>query len=105
MKRQVNIYVLVVVDVNMTIKNFKSFEILKDYLYLKKLSNIEKAEILSEQNQRNHVIDLMKNTESSYILLYNLFQKKLVKLRRYLNDVLIRIELNFQCRHFDIFRI
>ena len=64
----------------MTIVKFKSFEISKDYLYLKKLFDNEKAKILSDQNQRDHVIDLMKNTKSSYMLLYNLFQKKLAKL-------------------------
>ena len=69
-------------------KKFKLSEISKDYLYLKKLFDNEKAKVLSEQNQKNHVIDLIKNTESSYMLLYNLFQKKLAELWRYLNNVL-----------------
>ena len=63
-------------------KNFKSFEISKDYLHLKMLFNNEKTKVLSEQNQKNHIIDLMKNTNLLYISLYNLFQKELVKLRR-----------------------
>ena len=54
---------------------FKSFEISKDYLYLKKLFDNEKAKIFSEQNQKDHIIDLIKNTESLYMSLYNLFQK------------------------------
>ena len=69
-------------------EKFKSSEISKDYLYLKKLFDNEKAKILSEQSQRNHVIDLMKNTESPYMSLYNLSQKKLTELRRYLNNIL-----------------
>ena len=62
----------------MTVK-FKSSEISKNYTYLKKLFGNEKAKTLSEQDQKNYVIDLMKNTESL---------KELTKLRRYLNDVL-----------------
>ena len=75
LKEQVNIYALVVVNVDITIMKFKSSEILKNYLYLKNLFDNEKAKVLSEQNQRDHVIDLIKNTKSSYMLLYNLFQK------------------------------
>ena len=48
----------------------------------------KKAEVLSEQSQKNHVINLMKNTKLLYIPLYNFFQKKLAKLRRYLNNSL-----------------
>ena len=72
----------------MIIKNFKSSEISKGYLYLKKLFDNEITRILSEQSQRDHIINLMKNTESLYMLLYNLSQKKLAKLRRYLNNIL-----------------
>ena len=88
MKKQVNIYVFIIVNVATTIEEFKSSKISKNYLYLKKLFDSEKARVLSEQNQKNHVIDLIKNTELSYMLLYNLSQKKLAKLRRYLNNAL-----------------
>ena len=81
-------YVLVVVDVETTHEQSKSPEISKNYLYLKKLFDNEKAEILSEQNQGDHAIDLIENTKSSYISLYNLFQKELAKFQCYLNDVL-----------------
>ena len=50
LKRQVNIYVLVVVDVVTTTKKFKPLKISKDYLYLKELFDNGKAEVLSEQN-------------------------------------------------------
>ena len=50
LKKQVNIYVLVVIDVDMTTVKFKSSEISKNYLYLKKLFNNEKIKILFEQN-------------------------------------------------------
>ena len=72
----------------MTIKKFELFEISKDYLYLKKLFDNEKAKVLPEQSQKDHVINLIKNIKPSYMLLYNLFQKKLTKLQRYLNDAL-----------------
>ena len=64
----------------MTTEKIKSFEISENYLNLRKLFDNEKTKILSEQNQRNHVIDLMKNTEWSYMSLYNLFQKKMTEL-------------------------
>ena len=95
LKRQVNIYVFVVVGVTTTTKKFKPSKILKNYLYLKELFDNEKAKVLSEQDQRNHAIDLMKNTESSYMPLYNLFQKKLAELRRYLNNTLNKNWIKF----------
>ena len=55
----------------------------------------EKARVLPEQNQENHAIDLIKNTKSSYISLYNLFQKELAELRRYLNNVLNKNWIKF----------
>ena len=55
----------------------------------------EKAKVLSEQSQKNHTIDLMKNTESLYILLYNLSQKELSEFRRYLNDALNKNWIKF----------
>ena len=88
LKKQINIYVLVVVGVITTTKEFKPFEIPENYLYLKKLFDNEKAKVFSEQDQRVHIIDSMENTELSYMWLYNLFQKKLAELRRYLNNVL-----------------
>ena len=56
----------------MTIMKFKLSEILKNYLYLKKLFDNENAKVLSKQNQRDHVIDLMKNIKLLYMSLYNL---------------------------------
>ena len=102
LKRQINIYILVVIDINMTILKFKSSEILKNYLYLKKLFDNEKVKILSEQNQKNYIIDLIKNTESSYILLYNLSQKKLAKFWCYLNNTLNKNWIKFSISFVDI---
>ena len=101
-KKQINIYALVIVDVITTTKKFKSSKISKDYLYLKKLFDNEKAKVLSEQSQENHVIDLMKNTKSSYMSLYNLFQKKLAILRRYLNNILNKNWIKFLMSFVDI---
>ena len=50
----------------------------------------ELTKMLSEQNYKDHAIDLIKNKKPSYISLYNLFQIELTKLQRYLNDVLIK---------------
>ena len=72
----------------MTIEKFNLFKISKKYLYLKMLFDNKKAKVLSEQDQKNHAIDLMKNTKSLYISLCNLSQKKLAELWRYLNNVL-----------------
>ena len=72
LKGQVNIYTLVIVDVAMANEQSKSSEFSKDYLYLKKLFDNEKARILSEQGQENHAINLMKNTDLLYMSLYNL---------------------------------
>ena len=42
---------------------------IKDY---KKLFDNEKIEMLFKQHDKSHVIDLIKNKESSFMLLYNL---------------------------------
>ena len=77
-------YVLVVANVTTTLENkLKLFELSEDYLYLKKMFDNELARILFKQNYENYVIDLIKNKKFLYMLLYNLFQIELTKLRRY----------------------
>ena len=56
----------------------------------KKFFDNEKIEMLSEQHDENHVINLIESKESSFMFLYNLSQNELMKLRRYLDDVLIK---------------
>ena len=91
MQKQFIIYVFVVANVMTTLENkLKSFKLFENYLYLKKIFDNELTKMLSEQNYKNHIIDLIKNKKSLYILLYNLFQIELTKLRRYLNNVLIK---------------
>ena len=51
----------------------KSSELPEDYLYLKKMFDNELTKILFKQNYENHAINLIKNKESLYTLLYNLF--------------------------------
>ena len=46
--------------------------------------------MLSEQHDESHVIDLIKNKESSFMLLYNLSQNELAKFRRYFDDALTK---------------
>ena len=62
----------------------------------------EKAKVLSKQNQKNHVINLMKNTKPLYIPLYNLSQKKLTELGHYLNDALKKNWFKFSMSFVDI---
>ena len=56
----------------------------------RKLFDNEKIGMLSEQHDENHIIDLIKNKESSFIFLYNLAQNELAKFRRYIDDVLTK---------------
>ena len=51
----------------------KSSEFFENYLYLKKIFNNELTRMLFKQNYKNHIINLIKNKKSLYILLYNLF--------------------------------
>ena len=91
MQKQFIVYVFVVANVTTTSKNeLKSSELFEDYLYLKRMFDNELAKILFEQNYKNYAINLIKNKKFSYMLLYNLFQIELTKLRHYLNDILIK---------------
>ena len=60
---------------------------MKDY---KKFFDNEKIKMLFKQYDENHVINLIKDKESSFMFLYNLAQNELMKFRQYLNDVLIK---------------
>ena len=91
MQKQFIIYVFVVADVTTTLENkSKLFKFFENYLYLKEMFDNELTKMLFEQNYKNHAINLIENIESSYMSLYNLFQIELTKLRRYLNNVLIK---------------
>ena len=60
---------------------------MKDY---KKFFDNEKVEMLFEQHDEDHVINLMKNKKLSFMFLYNLAQNELTKFRRYFDDVLTK---------------
>ena len=79
-----------IADVVMSKNKSKSSDLFKDYLYLKNVFDNNLAEVLLEQNYDDHAIDLTENKKLSYMSLYNLFQKELTELRRYLNDILIK---------------
>ena len=68
----------------------QKLHILKQMKAYKELFNNEKIEMLFKQHDDNHVIDLIKNKESSFMLLYNLAQNELTKFRRYLDNVLTK---------------
>ena len=96
LQKQFIIYAFVVADIIMTLKNeSKSSELSEDYLYLKKIFDNELTKMLSEQNYKNHAIDLVENKKLSYMSLYNLFQIELMKFRRYLNNTLIKRWIKF----------
>ena len=63
------------------------FEQIKKY---SKQFDDKKTELLFKQKNSYHTIDLIKNQKSPFMALYNLFQKKLAELRRYLKNVLIK---------------
>ena len=60
---------------------------MKDY---KKFFDNKKIEMLFEQHDEGHAIDLMKDKKSSFMFLYNLTQNELMKFRRYLDNVLTK---------------
>ena len=64
--------------------------VLKQIKNYKEFFDNEKIKMLFEQHDKSHVIDLIKNKKSLFMLLYNLSQNELTKLRRYLNNVLIK---------------
>ena len=77
------IFVLICVDIDkITITNDFIVSIISKQLneYLKQFDN-KIAKILIKQKNTYYTINLIKNQKFSFIILYNLFQKKLVKLR------------------------
>ena len=106
LQKQFIVYVFVVANVTTTFKNkSKSSEFFENYLYLKKMFDNKLTKMLFEQSYKNHIINLMKNKKFSYMLLYNLFQIELTKLRRYLNNILIKkwIKLSISLASVSIF--
>ena len=91
MINQYVIYTLICVDIDKSTQ--KDFMILK---ILKKVKNFDnqfddkKINILFEQKSSYYIINLIESKKLSFITLYNLFQTKLTKLRRYLKNVLIK---------------
>ena len=60
---------------------------MKDY---RKFFDNKKIEMLFEQHDEGHAIDLMKDKKSSFMFLYNLTQNELMKFRRYFDNVLTK---------------
>ena len=90
-KSKHQIFAFVCVDVTTTNNKInQKLHILKQMKNYKKLFDNKKIEMLFEQHDENHVINLMKNKKSSFIFLYNLAQNELAKFRRYLNNVLTK---------------
>ena len=71
-------------------KNIFNLKTFKKLLKYKNVFFKKKIEILSIFKQKNHVIKIENNKKPLYKLLYNLFQMKLSKLRRYLKNILYK---------------
>ena len=85
------IFAFVCVDVTATNKKInQKLYILKQMKDYKKFFNNEKIEMLFEQHDEDHVIDLMKDKKSSFMFLYNLTQNELTKFQRYFDDALTK---------------
>ena len=84
-------YVILCVDVTLAKdEEISLFEFSSQLNEYQKLFDKEKTNILLEQDKENHVIDLIKKKKSFFLSLYNIFQTKLAKLRRYLKNVLAK---------------
>ena len=68
-------------------KNVFDLKILKKLLKYKNVFFKKKIEILFMFKQKNYIIKIKNDKKSLYKFLYNLFQTKLSKLRRYLENV------------------
>ena len=71
-------------------QKFKITKMSKQLKNLKSQFDDIKTDILFELNKSNHAIDLKKNEKSSFMSLYNLSQNELAKLRRYIENALIK---------------
>ena len=92
LKSQKKIYTLicVVVDTRKIEKSRNLNKLFDELIDYANQYNDQKTKILLEQNRDDHVIDLIENQKSLFMFLYNLSQTKLTKLRRYLDDVLLK---------------
>ena len=70
-------------------ERFKRRFISKLFIKLRKFNNTfsnDQINVLSAFKQKNHVIEIENKKKLSYKSLYNIFQIKLSKFRRYLKD-------------------
>ena len=79
-----------IADVVISKNESKSSDLSEDYFYLKNVFDNDLTKVLLEQNYHNYTINLAEDKKLSYMSLYNLSQKKLTELCRYLNDSLIK---------------
>ena len=91
LKSKHQVFVFVCADVTTADKKVnQKLHISKQMKNYKKFFDNEKIEMLFEQHDESHVIDLMEDKESSFMFLYNLAQNELAELRRYIDDVLTK---------------
>ena len=79
-KSEYQIFVFICANVvSMNEKTNHELCVSKQIKNYKKLFDSEKIEMLFEQHDEGHVIDLIKNKKSSFMFLYNLSQNELTK--------------------------
>ena len=88
LKSKHQIFAFICADVTTTNKKInQKLHILKQIKNYKEFFDNEKIEMLFKQHDENHVINLIKDKELSFMFLYNLAQNELTKLQRYFNDI------------------
>ena len=83
-------FIYIVVDTQKNEKSKKLNKMSNELTNYANQYNDEKIKILFEQNWNDYIIDLIENQKSFFIFLYNFFQIKLTKFRRYLDNVLLK---------------
>ena len=83
-------FICVVINTQKNEKSKKSNKILNELTNYANQYNNKKIEILFEQNQDDHIINLIENQKSFFMFLYNFSQIELTKFRRYFDDILLK---------------
>ena len=88
--KKVYAFTYIVVDTQKNEKSKKLNKISNELTNYVDQYNDEKIEILFEQNQDDHVINLIEKQKSFFMFFYNLSQIELTKFRRYFDNVLLK---------------
>ena len=85
------VFALICADVDEPAQdNIQVLKVSKQVKNFKPTFDDKMAEILADDKGAHHAIDLIEGKEPPFMFLYNLFQKKLTELRRYIEDALAK---------------